>query len=174
MPRECVKACSPCFRFSRWAKHLLSYQFSDSLIECPSGCPSRFARDLFFSSASHGHLSTRSSFKECLGAHRFEGLRCAPCGLAVILRPSCAELRVRKRIAISRVGSWEWSDRRPLRSEPPPARPPEPTSTSPAERFERSVGIENLNAVAGHRVAVEEGLVLWVPTVGAGHVRPRK
>jgi hypothetical protein len=62
-------------------------------------------------------------------------------------------------MAICRVSRSEWTGGRAVWRGAAPARLPEPTSTAPTERFERTVGEEHFDAGAGPRVDVKDRLM---------------
>src|SRR5437588_184720 len=76
----------------------------------------------------------------------------------------------RKGMSIRCVARRKRPERRPCRREPAPARPPEPTSTVPAKRLQRSVSPEHLDRGAGHRVGVKERLT---GAMLMGHASPQ-
>ena len=47
----------------------------------------------------------------------------------------------------------------PLRRKAVPTKPPKPTAAAPAERLQRTVGVEHFDAGAGPRVDVEKRLM---------------
>jgi hypothetical protein len=59
-----------------------------------------------------------------------------------------------RRVAIRGVARWERATSSSLWWEAAPARPPKPTSTTPAEGFQRAVDKENFDAGASHWVDV--------------------
>jgi hypothetical protein len=60
---------------NRWRKGLILFAILQRLFLCPSGCPSRFARDLFCGSLSHV-ISTQ--LRSLRSFSRIVGDRCAP------------------------------------------------------------------------------------------------
>src|SRR5258708_22443258 len=62
------------------------------------------------------------------------------------------------RMAIRCIGCGKWASRRAVWRKAAPARPPKPTRAVSAERFQRAVGVENLDAGAGLWVDVVERL----------------
>jgi hypothetical protein len=70
------------------------------------------------------------------------------------LKLSCVQ-----RVAIGSVASSKWASWRTAWREAAPARPVKPTSTVPAERFQRAVGIEHFDAGARLEVNVVDWLM---------------
>src|ERR1700737_100884 len=62
-------------------------------------------------------------------------------------------------MAICCVARSEWASRRPCWRKAPPTRPPKPTCTAPAERFQRAIGEEHFDAGACPRVEIVERLM---------------
>src|SRR5258708_39393470 len=97
-------------------------------------------------------------------------------------------LAVHSPVPFLRLPRSERAERRAVWRKPASAKPPKPTRTTPAERFQRSVGVEHFDAGAGPRVDVEERLmacalsgVRWRPrchhaalSEGSARAKPRR
>jgi hypothetical protein len=89
------------------------------------------------------------------------------------------------RVPKRRIARSERTSRRTFRRTATSARPPEPTSATPAERFQCAVGIKNFDRGAGLWVDVVERFMAWALgagrrghhaalSVGSARARPRR
>ena len=89
-------------------------------------------------------------------------------------RPASARDRCRRihSVAIRCVARSKWASWRAVWRKAAPARPPKPTGTTPAERFQRAVRIKHFDADAGPRVDIVERLMgCALSEVGCGGPR---